>query len=76
MTHPPGHPDAVRDGCTCPRMDNHNGAGSGYRDEAGNPVFWFDFECPLHGSLDHVPMGERLTCTTHAQEGRPTGDEL
>jgi hypothetical protein len=76
MIPAPGHPDAVRDGCTCPRGNNAHGAGSGYRDESGAPVFWYDRGCPLHGGAEPVPYCERLTCTTHAQEGRPTGDEL
>lgn len=47
--HAPGSPGAVADGCTCPVMDNHHGQGSGFLDGEGNPVFWFDSRCPLHG---------------------------
>jgi len=60
MIPTPGHPDAVRAGCTCPRMDNAHGAGSGYRDESGAPVFWYSHDCPIHADAEPVPMGERL----------------
>ena len=39
----PGSPDAIKAGCTCPRMDNGNGRG--YRDG----LYVRDAECPLHG---------------------------
>lgn len=38
----PGSPDAVKQGCTCPRIDNHHGDGR-------NGKFIRDLACPLHG---------------------------
>lgn len=51
---PPGSKEARDQGCTCPVMDNHSGRGSGYVDEEGNPLFWFNGECPIHGDSEHV----------------------
>jgi hypothetical protein len=42
-------------------MDNAHGAGSGYRDESGAPVFWYSHDCPIHADAEPVPMDERLT---------------
>lgn len=39
---PPGHPDAVEDGCTCPTIDNNHGEGS-YK---GGYIVRTD--CPVH----------------------------
>lgn len=52
----PGSPDAVAHGCTCPVMDNGNGAGCGYTSELapGEPLYWFDFGCPLHGNNESI----------------------
>lgn len=52
--HPPGSKESLKDGCTCPVMDNHNGEGSGYFESDGSPVFWFNYECPLHGELPDI----------------------
>ncbi len=49
MTAPPGHPYAVKQGCCCPVLDNGYGQGSGYVDADGNPVYWFNEDCPIHG---------------------------
>ena len=44
----PGSPEAVANGCTCPRMDNANGRGAcGTSGEKA--VFWIDQDCPSHG---------------------------
>ncbi len=43
-TPPPGSPEAVKLGCTCPVMDNANG--KGYMGYAGFYVYSSD--CPLH----------------------------
>jgi hypothetical protein len=51
--HPPGSAQAVNDGCKCPILDNRRGKGCGY-DEAGNPVYWFNKDCPLHGRLEDI----------------------
>lgn len=44
----PGSPSAIRNHCTCPVVDNGHGNGSGYTDENGNPLFWYNENCPLH----------------------------
>jgi hypothetical protein len=41
----PGSPEAVKQGCTCPVIDNRYGRG--IRD--GSDEFWFNLTCPLHG---------------------------
>jgi len=43
----PGSPEAMAQGCTCPRMDNANGKGAGL-DEDGTPLFWRTHGCPVH----------------------------
>ncbi len=48
---PPGSPDALAAGCTCPVMDNSHGAGM-YRDEYGNPVYVVVEGCPVHWQED------------------------
>jgi len=45
----PSSPEAIALGCSCPRMDNANGEGSGYRADDGTPLYWIDAGCPLHG---------------------------
>lgn len=54
--HPPGHPESVKLGCTCPVLDNGYGLGSGWQDAHGNPLFWFDTDCPLHGGTRSEPI--------------------
>lgn len=44
----PGSPEAVAAGCTCPRLDNHHGAGSGHKDKDGSPLYWINERCPIH----------------------------
>lgn len=44
----PGSPEAVQQGCLCPVMDNHNGAGF-YMGEENGLMFWRVRGCPLHG---------------------------
>ena len=49
MTDPkPGSPDARKQGCTCPVIDNHHGAG----DPRG---WWVSGDCPLHGDAWRRP---------------------
>jgi hypothetical protein len=36
----PGSPEAIKQGCTCPVLDNEFGRGSG--------PFWITDGCPLH----------------------------
>ena len=42
----PGSPEAILAGCTCPRLDNANGAGIRLSD--GTIAHWRDTRCPLH----------------------------
>lgn len=42
----PGSAAAIAQGCLCPRMDNHHGAGFEY---GGRPCYWIRADCPLHG---------------------------
>lgn len=44
----PGSPEAIEQGCKCPVMDNHNGMGLITGD--GQPKFWINFDCKLHGA--------------------------
>lgn len=51
----PGSPYAVEHGCTCPIVDNANGAGAyggAAKGEDGQPLFWLNETCPLHGKAD------------------------
>jgi len=59
---PPGHPNAVKNGCTCPVIDNNYGYGCGWMDAEGNPLFWFNYECPLHGGKNAKPIDGRSKC--------------
>jgi len=42
----PGSQAAIDQGCTCPVMDNHSGAGI---EVNGKILFFIDNTCPLHG---------------------------
>jgi hypothetical protein len=42
----PGSDEAIKQGCTCPVLDNGRGRGR-YGFGAG-PLYWIAFECPLH----------------------------
>lgn len=49
MTPPnPGSDDAVRDGCTCPILDNNRGRGR------KDGTFWITEHCPLHDRREPV----------------------
>lgn len=41
----PGSAAAIADGCRCPVLDNHHGAGMPYPD---GPRFWINADCPMH----------------------------
>lgn len=41
----PGSPEAKRQGCTCPILDN--GHGRGFPGPDG-PLFWISADCPIH----------------------------
>lgn len=53
--HPPGHPDAVASGCTCPVLDNAHGKGCGYLTDDGQPVYIVNGTCPQHDAQDFFP---------------------
>ena len=42
----PGSDEAVKQGCTCPVLDNAHGKG------IGNGEFWIKDDCPLHASKE------------------------
>lgn len=47
QTPNPGSAEAIKAGCTCPRIDN--GHGTGARGTSGpNADFYIAFDCPLH----------------------------
>lgn len=39
----PGSPEARKQGCTCPILDNYGGHG------LGRGLFWISSDCPIHG---------------------------
>lgn len=45
----PGSKEAVEQGCTCPIVDNHYGAGVVMK-EGEKPAFWYRSTCPMHGN--------------------------
>lgn len=47
----PGSREAVAQGCLCPVLDNHHGAGIPITGDNGQPTvtFWQRGDCPLHG---------------------------
>jgi hypothetical protein len=49
----PGSPEAVRLGCLCAVEDNNNGVGA-VIDQYGNALFWFSYDCPVHGWFKHL----------------------
>lgn len=48
---PPGSPEAVAAGCTCPAGANGRGKGylGGVKDDQGRVLYVMTLECPLHG---------------------------
>ena len=44
----PGSDEAIKQGCTCPVLDNGHGVGCGIEDADGLPAFWVTANCPLH----------------------------
>lgn len=47
MTKPnPGSDKAIKQGCTCPVLDNGHGEG------IGDGLSWISGDCPLHGKLE------------------------
>jgi len=51
----PGSDEAIKAGCKCPVMDNRYGAGA-YIDPNNNPVFWYNFDCPIHGKAEAIDL--------------------
>lgn len=45
----PGSNEAIEQGCLCSIFDNDNGRGCGYVGADGQPLFWINQACPLHG---------------------------
>ena len=43
----PGSNEAVKQGCTCPVLDNHHG--KGINNTIEKQLFWMSLGCPLHG---------------------------
>lgn len=57
----PGSDEAIKMGCTCPVLDNAHGGGDsvfGYTDNDGNPCFWINAKCPIHGTTDEISVKE------------------
>ena len=54
----PGSDEAIKQGCTCPVMDNARGRGIMGGEELG---FWITAGCPLHGQEIKSPESERFT---------------
>ncbi|MGR3501578.1 hypothetical protein [Pseudaestuariivita sp.] len=51
---PPGSPEAVAKGCTCPVLDNARGLGwkGGVKDpETGETLYVMQIDFPLHGRI-------------------------
>jgi len=48
----PGSSEAVKQGCTCPVIDNCHGKGFPVTSDEGELLiaFWRDMTCPLHGN--------------------------
>lgn len=57
---PPGSDEARADGCTCPVMDNRRGRGAYNAPVSGEPQFWVNGDCPMHG-IAVKPANEKLT---------------
>lgn len=53
----PGSDEALALGCICPVLDNAHGRGAygGYiYDAVGQPFFWTNAHCPLHGLPENL----------------------
>ncbi len=67
--NPPGSPEALALGCICPVLDNGHGKGSGWVDHHGNPIFWFDMNCPIHNIAEEVAGDTPLFVATGGRGG-------
>lgn len=55
MTIPnPGSDAAIKQGCTCPVMDNAHG--KGIMGDGENHGYWITAGCPLHGESNANPL--------------------
>jgi hypothetical protein len=52
--NPPGSEVARLQGCLCPVIDNHYGAG---RPSKNGPLFWINGRCPVHARRQEKPDG-------------------
>lgn len=48
---PPGSPEAVKLGCTCPILDNAHGRGA--RATIGT-LYWISADCPIHREVEVI----------------------
>ena len=71
MTPPPGSPEAIEQGCTCPVFDNCKGRGCGLTDKDGNPLYYINEKCQLHGAKE----GEK-EFPAHSDELDSDADDL
>jgi len=50
----PGSDEAIKQGCSCPIIDNDYGVGFTFK---GDRMFWMSGDCKLHGFIKHpVPQ--------------------
>jgi len=64
----PGSDEAIRQGCSCPVMDNCHGWGTLMY---GEGTFWFDPKCPLHCKPVHENIARqyRECLEAHDEQG-------
>lgn len=62
----PGSNAAIDLGCQCATLDNGRGIGAygGAKGADGNPIFWINSDCPLHGKAVDL-------CAEGGEEDRP-----
>lgn len=59
MTPNPGSPEAIEQGCKCPRYDNCHGDGYSIDRATGEPLFVIVEGCPIHDpAAKETPMNE------------------
>lgn len=72
MTPNPGSPEAIEQGCKCPRYDNCHGDGYSIDRATGAPMFVVREDCPLHGTApltsEVVAAYERLAAIIESDE--------
>lgn len=56
----PGSRDAIDAGCSCPIVNNCYGKGAYFKGD-GNPVFWYNEKCPIHGKAESIDPKTVLT---------------